>query len=46
MVYYGLKGDWRINKIHRYYFKFKKAILVVKSGSLFFLFRHPNEIKT
>ena len=45
MVYYGLKSDWRINKIYKYYPKFEKVILVMESGFPFFSFHYPNEIK-
>ena len=46
MIYYGLEGGWRINKTYGYHSEFKKAVLVMERGFLFFSFRHPNEIKS
>ena len=46
MVYYNLEGGWCINKIYKYYPEFKKAVLVMEGGFLFFSFCHPNEIKS
>ena len=46
MVYYNLKGNWRINKTYRYYPEFEKVILVMKGGFLFLFFHYPNKIKS
>ena len=43
VVYYGLKGNWRINKTYGYYLEFKKAVLVMEGGFLFFFFFLPFE---
>ena len=46
MVYYNLEGGWRINETHGYHPEFKKAVLIIKGGFLFFTFRHLNKIKS
>ena len=46
MVYYNLKGNWCINKTHRYYPKFEKAVLITENGFLFLFFRYSNKIKS
>ena len=46
MVYYGLENNWYINKTHRYYPKFEKAVLVMEGGFPFLSFYYPNEIKS
>ena len=46
MVYYGLENNRRINKTYRYYPEFKKAVLVMENGFLFFSFCYPNKIKS
>ena len=46
MVYYGLKGGWRINKTHGYYPEFKKAVSVMENGFPFLFFRYPHKIKS
>ena len=46
MVYYNLKGGWRINKTYRYYPEFKKVILVMESSFLFLSFRHAKKVKS
>ena len=46
IVYYNLEGGWRINKTHRHYPEFKKAISVTEGGFPFFSFRHSNKVKS
>ena len=46
VVYYNLESNWRINKTHRHYPEFEKAVLAAESGFSFLSFRHLNEIKS